>query len=180
MQVATGHGAAERQRVAELATPTFKVRFGRSIADAMTLPILLPQDDRLTASAEPARDRRRDSFMSSPRTGRFFRIGYRWRAPRATPASKSTWRRGSTRARQRSKRTIHPASDPVRARQPVAASGTQDDRGAAPRASRGSPRYRSPRGFAGLRARHDRGAWAADPLASMPLSASAIRSRRGP
>ena len=44
MQVATGYGAAERQRAADLATPTFKVRFGRSIADAMTLPILLPQN----------------------------------------------------------------------------------------------------------------------------------------
>ncbi len=43
MQVATGHGAAERQRIAGLATPTFEVRFGRSIADAMTLPILLPR-----------------------------------------------------------------------------------------------------------------------------------------
>jgi D-glycero-D-manno-heptose 1,7-bisphosphate phosphatase len=42
MQVATGHGAAERQRSADLATPSFKVCFGRSIADAMTLPILLP------------------------------------------------------------------------------------------------------------------------------------------
>jgi D-glycero-D-manno-heptose 1,7-bisphosphate phosphatase len=40
MQVATGHGMAERQRVAGFATPTFEVRFGRSIADAMTLPIL--------------------------------------------------------------------------------------------------------------------------------------------
>lgn len=40
MQVATGHGIAERARVADLATPTFEVRFGRSITDAMTLPIL--------------------------------------------------------------------------------------------------------------------------------------------
>ncbi len=44
MQVATGHGAAERQRSAGLATPSFKVCFGRSIADAMTLPILLPHN----------------------------------------------------------------------------------------------------------------------------------------
>lgn len=43
MQVATGHGIAERTRMAELATPSFQVRFGRSIADAMTLPILSPQ-----------------------------------------------------------------------------------------------------------------------------------------
>ncbi len=43
MQVATGYGAAERERVAGLATAGFEVRFGRSIADAMTLPILLPR-----------------------------------------------------------------------------------------------------------------------------------------
>jgi D-glycero-D-manno-heptose 1,7-bisphosphate phosphatase len=42
MQVSTGHGIAERRRVAGLATPRFEVRFGRSIADAMTLPILMP------------------------------------------------------------------------------------------------------------------------------------------
>jgi D-glycero-D-manno-heptose 1,7-bisphosphate phosphatase len=46
MQVATGHGLAERQHVAALASPAFEVRFGRSIADAMVLPILLPQNDR--------------------------------------------------------------------------------------------------------------------------------------
>jgi D-glycero-D-manno-heptose 1,7-bisphosphate phosphatase len=40
MQVATGHGTAERRQVAGLATPAFAVRFGASIADAMTLPIL--------------------------------------------------------------------------------------------------------------------------------------------
>jgi D-glycero-D-manno-heptose 1,7-bisphosphate phosphatase len=40
MQVATGHGAAERQRIEGLATATFAVRFDRTIADAMTLPIL--------------------------------------------------------------------------------------------------------------------------------------------
>jgi D-glycero-D-manno-heptose 1,7-bisphosphate phosphatase len=38
--VATGHGSAERQRAATLATQAFEVRFGRSIADAMMLPIL--------------------------------------------------------------------------------------------------------------------------------------------
>ena len=43
LQVATGHGAAERRLAAALAGPTFEVRFGRSIADAMMLPILLPQ-----------------------------------------------------------------------------------------------------------------------------------------
>jgi D-glycero-D-manno-heptose 1,7-bisphosphate phosphatase len=43
MQVATGHGIAERQRVSALATPAFEIRFARSIADAMTLPILSPQ-----------------------------------------------------------------------------------------------------------------------------------------
>ncbi len=42
MQVATGYGMAERRRIAGLATPTFEVRFARSIADAMTLPILMP------------------------------------------------------------------------------------------------------------------------------------------
>lgn len=46
MQVATGHGMAERHNVAELATSTFEVRFGRSIADATTLPLLLPQHVR--------------------------------------------------------------------------------------------------------------------------------------
>ena len=40
MQVATGHGTAERQCVAELAEPDFEVRFGQTIVDAMTLPIL--------------------------------------------------------------------------------------------------------------------------------------------
>jgi len=43
MQVATGHGITERQRVAEFAAPDFQVRFGRSITDAMTLPILMHQ-----------------------------------------------------------------------------------------------------------------------------------------
>jgi len=40
--VATGYGSAERQRAATLASPAFEVRFGRSIADAMTLPLLVP------------------------------------------------------------------------------------------------------------------------------------------
>jgi D-glycero-D-manno-heptose 1,7-bisphosphate phosphatase len=44
MQVATGYGRAERQRASGLASANFEVRFGRSIADAMTLPILLPQN----------------------------------------------------------------------------------------------------------------------------------------
>jgi D-glycero-D-manno-heptose 1,7-bisphosphate phosphatase len=38
--VATGYGNAERKRAATLASPAFEVRFGRSIADAMTLPLL--------------------------------------------------------------------------------------------------------------------------------------------
>src|SRR5262249_5686057 len=37
--VATGYGDTERQRAAALATPAFEVRFGRSIADAMMLPV---------------------------------------------------------------------------------------------------------------------------------------------
>ena len=40
--VATGYGSAERQHAATLASPAFEVRFGRSIADAMTLPLLVP------------------------------------------------------------------------------------------------------------------------------------------
>jgi D-glycero-D-manno-heptose 1,7-bisphosphate phosphatase len=44
-QVATGEGAAERlQAAAQLASPTFEVRFGQSIADALTLPILKHPD----------------------------------------------------------------------------------------------------------------------------------------
>jgi D-glycero-D-manno-heptose 1,7-bisphosphate phosphatase len=39
--VATDYGNAERQRAATLATPAFEVRFGRSIVDAMTLPLLM-------------------------------------------------------------------------------------------------------------------------------------------
>jgi D-glycero-D-manno-heptose 1,7-bisphosphate phosphatase len=44
LQVATGYGAAERQLAAKLASPNFEVRFGQSIADAMTLPTLMPQN----------------------------------------------------------------------------------------------------------------------------------------
>ena len=43
LQVATGHGKAERQRATALASPAFEVRFGQSIADAMMLPILMPR-----------------------------------------------------------------------------------------------------------------------------------------
>jgi D-glycero-D-manno-heptose 1,7-bisphosphate phosphatase len=42
-QVATGYGNDERQRAATLASPAFEVRFGRSIADAIMLPILMPE-----------------------------------------------------------------------------------------------------------------------------------------
>ena len=44
LQVATGYGSAERQLAATLASPSFEVRFGQSIADAMTLPILMSPD----------------------------------------------------------------------------------------------------------------------------------------
>jgi D-glycero-D-manno-heptose 1,7-bisphosphate phosphatase len=40
LHVATGYGGAERPLAARLASPTFEVRFGQSIADAMTLPFL--------------------------------------------------------------------------------------------------------------------------------------------
>ena len=43
LQVATGHGLIERRNVTGLATSSFQVLFGQSIADAMTLPILSPQ-----------------------------------------------------------------------------------------------------------------------------------------
>jgi D-glycero-D-manno-heptose 1,7-bisphosphate phosphatase len=46
LQVATGHGAAERQNAAKVNALNFEVRFGRSLADAMTLPILKPHNDR--------------------------------------------------------------------------------------------------------------------------------------
>ena len=46
LQVATGYGDAERQLAARLSSPSFEVRFGQSIADAMTLPILMPDDGR--------------------------------------------------------------------------------------------------------------------------------------
>jgi D-glycero-D-manno-heptose 1,7-bisphosphate phosphatase len=43
--VATGYGGGEGQRAATLASPAFEVRFGRSIADAMTLPLLIFRHD---------------------------------------------------------------------------------------------------------------------------------------
>jgi D-glycero-D-manno-heptose 1,7-bisphosphate phosphatase len=42
MHVATGHGAAELKRIAAPATAAFDLRYARSIAEAMTLPILAP------------------------------------------------------------------------------------------------------------------------------------------
>jgi D-glycero-D-manno-heptose 1,7-bisphosphate phosphatase len=45
LQVATGHGAAERQHAAKLDGLHFEVRFGPSVADAMMLPILKPHND---------------------------------------------------------------------------------------------------------------------------------------
>jgi len=39
MHVSTGYGVAERPDVVRFAAPSFQVRFSRSIADAMTLPI---------------------------------------------------------------------------------------------------------------------------------------------
>jgi D-glycero-D-manno-heptose 1,7-bisphosphate phosphatase len=39
MHVSTGHGMAERQNVARLPASSFQICFGRSIADAMALPI---------------------------------------------------------------------------------------------------------------------------------------------
>ena len=41
--VATDHDKVERQRAAALASPTFEVRFGQSIADATMLPVLTSQ-----------------------------------------------------------------------------------------------------------------------------------------
>ena len=40
MHVLTGYGEAERARSGQFAGPGFELRFGRSIADALTLPIL--------------------------------------------------------------------------------------------------------------------------------------------
>jgi D-glycero-D-manno-heptose 1,7-bisphosphate phosphatase len=40
MHVLTGYGKAERGQSAQLAAPDFELRFGRSIADALALPIL--------------------------------------------------------------------------------------------------------------------------------------------
>jgi D-glycero-D-manno-heptose 1,7-bisphosphate phosphatase len=44
LHVATGYGSAERAQAAAFAGANFEVRFARSIAEAMTLPILLPQN----------------------------------------------------------------------------------------------------------------------------------------
>lgn len=44
LQVATGYGNAERERASAFASETFEVRHGRSIADALMLPILKPSD----------------------------------------------------------------------------------------------------------------------------------------
>jgi D-glycero-D-manno-heptose 1,7-bisphosphate phosphatase len=44
--VETGYGRSERVLASGLATVTFEVRFGASVADAMMLPILMPQQDR--------------------------------------------------------------------------------------------------------------------------------------
>jgi D-glycero-D-manno-heptose 1,7-bisphosphate phosphatase len=44
LQVATGYGAAEREHAAGLTGPNFELRFGESIADAMTLPLLATED----------------------------------------------------------------------------------------------------------------------------------------
>jgi D-glycero-D-manno-heptose 1,7-bisphosphate phosphatase len=46
LHVATGYGTAERQHAAKLVSPKFVVRFGQSIADAMTLPIFIPEDGK--------------------------------------------------------------------------------------------------------------------------------------
>jgi D-glycero-D-manno-heptose 1,7-bisphosphate phosphatase len=45
LHVATGYGGAERPLAARLASPTFEVRFGQSIADAMTLLPFLEYPD---------------------------------------------------------------------------------------------------------------------------------------
>ena len=44
LQVATGYGNAERDRASAFAGPQFDVRFGQSIADAIKLPLFLPQN----------------------------------------------------------------------------------------------------------------------------------------
>jgi D-glycero-D-manno-heptose 1,7-bisphosphate phosphatase len=46
LQVATGYGNAERERASVFASATFEVRYGRSIADALLLPILKPSNVR--------------------------------------------------------------------------------------------------------------------------------------
>jgi len=53
LQVETGHGRREREAAAALARPGFEVRFGRSIAATLDLPILQPQPQaKLARSAE--------------------------------------------------------------------------------------------------------------------------------
>jgi D-glycero-D-manno-heptose 1,7-bisphosphate phosphatase len=44
--VETGYGRSERARATGFATATFEVRLGASVADAMMLPILMPQQVR--------------------------------------------------------------------------------------------------------------------------------------
>jgi D-glycero-D-manno-heptose 1,7-bisphosphate phosphatase len=44
LQVATGYGTAERHLAAHSSGPNFEVRFGRTIADATALPILMLQN----------------------------------------------------------------------------------------------------------------------------------------
>ncbi len=39
LQVLTGHGETERGKIARIAAPRLDIRLGRSVADAMTLPI---------------------------------------------------------------------------------------------------------------------------------------------
>jgi D-glycero-D-manno-heptose 1,7-bisphosphate phosphatase len=45
LQVATGYGSAERDLASRLATPAFEVRFGASIANALSLPIFRPRQE---------------------------------------------------------------------------------------------------------------------------------------
>ena len=63
LQVATGHGDAERQLAARLASPSFEVRFGQSIADATTLPILMPRYGSVTRLQQQRQQKRRACFM---------------------------------------------------------------------------------------------------------------------
>ena len=45
MHVLTGYGEAERAKSEPLAAPDFELRFGRSITDALALPILTPTNE---------------------------------------------------------------------------------------------------------------------------------------